>query len=243
MMQHSRVDLTIMGSKCRIHRSIGIAAYLDKGANLIEINRGTNDDWDGEQSVPTETSSALLVDRYDARALLDEFSLRQLSAGINDVDIDTGVDSVSVNRRASSPFEEDGSREEVKARNFVRYEGLDEDPSAFMRTKSNDSSKDGGENLTRRESGSDDNRINHIHFPEEENPFQLSDEQSRGVPSGIQLVSSTVMDKINRFGGVGLCHFCSRNQISEQNKQCMKDISTVCFYVCPFLHHSNFHYV
>jgi hypothetical protein len=96
-----------------------------------------------------------------------------------------------------------------------------------MRTQSNDSSKDGGENLTRRESGSGDNRINQIHFPEEENPFQLSEEQSRGVPSGIQLVSSksssvhfelTVMDKINRFGGIGLCHFCSRNQISEQNK-------------------------
>jgi hypothetical protein len=226
MMQHSRVDLKIMGRKCRIHRNISIAAYLDEGANLIEINRGTNDDWGGEQSVPTTTSSALLVDRYDARALLDEFSLRQLSAGINDAGIDTGVDSVSVNRRAL-PSEEDGSREEMKARNFVRYEGLDEDPSAFMRTQSNDSSKDGGENLTRRESGSGDNRINQIHFPEEENPFQLSEEQSRGVPSGIQLVSSksssvhfelTVMDKINRFGGIGLCHFCSRNQISEQNK-------------------------
>jgi hypothetical protein len=172
MMQHSRVDLTIMGRKCRIHRNNNISAYLDEGANLIEINRSTNDDWGGEQRVPTETSSALLVDRYDARALMDEFSLRQFSAGINDADIDTCVDSVLVNRRAPLPFEEDGSREEVEARNFVRYEGLEEDPSAFMSAKSNDLAKDRGEN------------------PEAENPFQLSEEQSRGVPSGIQLVSS-----------------------------------------------------
>ena len=210
MMQHSRVDLTIYGRKCRIHRKINIAAYMDEGANLIEINPGTNNNWGGEKRKPKETSSALLVDRYDARALLDEFSLRKFSAGINDAEIDTGVFSVSVNRSASLPFEEDGSREEVKARNFVRYEGLEEDPSAFVSTKSNDSSKDVGENLTRSESGSGDNRINQIYFPEEEHPFQLSEEQSRGVPSGIQLVSSksssvhfelTVMDKINRFGG------------------------------------------
>jgi hypothetical protein len=185
MMQHFRVDLTITGRKCRIHRDINIAASLDEGAHLIEINRGTNDDWGGEQRAP-----ALLVDRYDARALLDEFSLRRLSAGRNGAEFSSGVDSVSVNRRASLPFEEDGSIEEVKARNFARYEGLEEHPSALMSTKSNDTAKDGEENLTRRESGSCDKCINQINLPEKEHPFQLSEKQSREVPSGIHLVSS-----------------------------------------------------
>lgn len=155
---------------------------------MIEINHVTNDDWGGEQRVHTKTSSTLLVDRYDARALLDEFSLHQLSTGIKDADNATGVESVSVNCHSSSSFEEDGSREEVKARNFARYEGLEN----YLPTKSN-TTKVGGENMTRRDSGSDNNHINQpreeIILPEKEKLFRMSEEQSKGFPSGIQLVS------------------------------------------------------
>jgi hypothetical protein len=145
---------------------------MDDDANLIEINLGADDGSGVERRVNSKTSSKLLIDRYDARGLLDEFSLSQLS---------TGIDLVSVNNRAySSSFDEDVSGEEANARNIVRYEGLND----FMGTKSNDMSKDGERNLTIIDSGSLDS--NH----EKENPFQLSEEQSKGIPSGIQLVSS-----------------------------------------------------
>ncbi len=156
---------------------------MDDDANLIEINTRENDGGGVEQRVQSNKRSNLLIDRYDARGLLDEFSLRQLSVSRRGLGLISGIDSVSVNCRAySSSFDEDVSGEE-KARNIVRYEGLDKYPSAVICTKSNNTAKDGGENL---------NRINSSYldtYHEKEKPFQLSEELSKGLPSNVQLVS------------------------------------------------------
>ena len=127
MMEKDRnIDLTISGRKCRIHNNDNVARSLEKGTNLIAIgNSNTNTSWnDGEDDVPgskvtlldDDNKSPLLVDRYDARTLLDDISLQQLSDTHSN--IDTGIDA---SKCTSHPFKEDGSQEEIKERNFIRY--------------------------------------------------------------------------------------------------------------------------
>ena len=80
------IDLSIAGKKCRIHRDDNIQQSLDKGTNLIEIGSSSNaNNWNDDQHQQQQSKSdapsspLLLVDRYDARTLLDDISLQKLS--------------------------------------------------------------------------------------------------------------------------------------------------------------------
>lgn len=219
-MKSASIDLTITGRKCRTHRNDNVARSLDQGSNLIEISgrqqhTDANNNWNNNNddgyydapSVKTETCSlsSVLVDRYDARTLLDEVSLQQLSNRHTDVDIDKGIYAADV----SQTFEEEGSKEQVSARNFARYGSLAEYSSCFTKDKQNtDRKTDEDEMKLDCKKSSPDNddeyggtentetRItseNTNMQEEKEEPFQPSEEQLKGFPLGIALVSSILI--------------------------------------------------
>ena len=218
-MKSASIDLTITGRKCRTHRNDNIARSLDQGSNLIEISgrqqhTDANNNWNNNNddgyydapSVKTETCSlsSVLVDRYDGRTLLDEVSLQQLSNRHTDVDIDQGIYAADVSQ--TYDFEE-GSKEQVSARNFARYGSLAEYSSCFTKDTQNtdiktdedemklDCKKSSPDNDDECGSGTEntETRItseNTNMQEEKEEPFQPSEEQLKGFPLGIALVSS-----------------------------------------------------
>jgi len=191
--KRSLIDLTITGGKCRIHRNDHVARSLEEGANLMELqastkyNCGSNSD---ESLSSISRSPSLRVDRYDARTLLDGMSLQQLVFNKHhNINIDVGIVS---SEHASQPLDEEGSIEEVAARNFERYGMLTEYSSCFLKSNA----KDGEEKLASRKSslGNDDCAIaatqTKTNLPDDkEKPFELSEKQLQGMPSDITLVS------------------------------------------------------
>ena len=220
-MKSASIDLTITGRKCRTHRNDNVARSLDQGSNLIEIsgrqhtdaknnnwNNNNDDGYYDAPSVKTETCSlsSVLVDRYDARTLLDEVSLQQLSNRHTDVDIDKGIYAADVSQ--TYDFEE-GSKEQVSARNFARYGSLAEYSSCFTKDKQNTDRKTDEDEMkldckkpspdNDDEYGGTENTETRItsentNMQEEtEEPFRPSEEQLKGFPLGIALVSSNLI--------------------------------------------------
>ena len=197
MVKDRNIDLTISGRKCRIHNNDNVARSLEKGTNLIAIgNSNTNTSWnDGEDDVPgskvtlldDDNKSPLLVDRYDARTLLDVISLQQLSDTHSN--IDTGIDA---SKCTSHPFKEDGSQEEIKERNFIRY-GLCS--SYIKHTLKKKAAANSTESCTSNKTKIETNKLQEQEEKEEE-PFQLSEEDLKKLPKDIPLVSR-------------ICYICS----------------------------------
>jgi hypothetical protein len=202
MMEKDRnIDLTISGRKCRIHNNDNVARSLEKGTNLIAIgNSNTNTSWnDGEDDVPgskvtlldDDNKSPLLVDRYDARTLLDDISLQQLSDTHSN--IDTGIDA---SKCTSHPFKEDGSQEEIKERNFIRYGSCSSYIKHTLKKKA--AAEDNIAADSKESNSSDESKITKLQEQEEkeEEPFQLSEEDLKKLPKDIPLVSR-------------ICYICS----------------------------------
>ena len=198
------VDLTITGKKCKIHHNDHVVS-LDEGTNLIDLHPdggGKNHMWSdgGHDFVPStsveecsSSTSVLKVDRYDARALLDELSLQQLCSRRHNPAIDSGIIAGS-SEYVPQQLEEDGNEEEIEARNFERYGSLAEYSSCFLKGVPKGKAKDGAENTSTKESsgttGSDGTADEST--AEKEKAFQLSEDQLKGVPTGIVLVSAIV---------------------------------------------------
>ena len=170
--KHSPIDLTITGKKCQVHRNDRVSRSLDDGANLIELHpaddvkHGCSDV--RRPSNHDTSSSKLLVDRYDARTLLDEMSLQQLC-------------NRHPSQKAAQPvIEEEGSE---ASRNFERYGMLPEYSSCFLKGSTYEKSADGVDKVD------SDDRVSAHETIEKEAPFQLREEQLKGLPPGIILVS------------------------------------------------------
>ena len=217
-MKSASIDLTITGRKCRTHRNDTVARSLDQGSNLIEIsgrqdthanNNWNNNDDDGyyDDDTPSQTetcsSSSVLVDRYDARTLLDDMSLQKLSN--RHTDVDKGIYAVS-DHVPQTLFEEEGTKEEIGTRNFARYGPLAEYSSCFTKDtqKMDKKTAEDESKLDCKESSPDDDDVcgsgtdkteteNTNMQEEKEQPFQPSEEQLKEFPSGIALVSSILI--------------------------------------------------
>ena len=195
------IDLSIAGKKCRIHRDDSIQQSLDKGTNLIEIGSSSNaNNWNDDQhqpqqsksDAPSSSSSPLLVDRYDARTLLDDISLQQFPNHRHCYNANSdAITSNCVTYSEQQQHDEDGSEEEqVKARNFIRYGSLAEysplksDIDQYINGQSDD--------LICNKSDSDnETETNLQQLEKEEELFQLSEDQLEGIPACITLVSSS----------------------------------------------------
>ena len=187
------IDLSIAGKKCRIHRDDNIQQSLDKGTSLIEIGSSSNaNNWNDDQHQQQQSSSSplLLVDRYDARTLLDDISLQQLPNHRHCYNANSdAITSNCVTYSEQQQHDEDGSEEEqVKARNFIRYGSLPEysplksDIDQYINEQSDD--------LICNKSDSDnETETNLQQLEKEEEPFQLSEDQLEGIPACITLVS------------------------------------------------------
>ena len=165
------VDLTVTGRRCRIHRDDGVARALAEGKHLMALDWETprDDDWETPSrgrrgEVDGHAAAPLLVERHDVRTLLDGASLPRRAAR-----------STSAAAVAPPPSDEEGTEEEVAARNFVRYGALAE---RRARSRAASEARDRAAATPARSSA-----------PEEEAPFELSEEQSRGMPPNMTLVS------------------------------------------------------
>ena len=201
MMDKDRnIDLTITGRKCRIHDDDNVARSLEKGTNLIAIGNTTNtSSWnnDGEDDVSgnnrlsddNKPVPSLLVDRYDARALLDDISLQQISDTDMHNNIDTGINAASSLKYTSQPFKEDGNQEEIEERNFIRYGSCSSYIKHTLKTKA--APEDNTAADSKESNFSDESKITKLKEQEKKDkePFKLSEEDSKKLPKDIPLVS------------------------------------------------------
>src|SRR5210317_653703 len=91
----TQLDLTITGKECKVYQNENLARSLREGGHLIQLscdnhlssgsgswNHGENEKDDEGFASHYETrqqhSLNVLVEKYDARTLMDEFSLQQL---------------------------------------------------------------------------------------------------------------------------------------------------------------------
>jgi len=209
MDKDRNIDLTITGRKCRIHDDDNVVRSLEKGTNLIAIGNTTNtSSWnnDGEDDVlgnnrlsdDNKPVPPLLVDRYDARTLLDDISLQQLSDthDMHNNIIDTGINAASSFKCTSQPFKEDGDQEEIEERNFIRYGSCS---SYIKHTLKKKAASEDNIAADGKESNSfDESKITKLKEQEEkdEEPFKLSEEDLKKLPKDIPLVSR-------------ICYICS----------------------------------
>ena len=204
MNKDRNIDLTISGRKCRIHNNDNVAQSLERGTNLIAIGNTTNtSSWnnDGEDDSGNNRLSddnklpPLLVDRYDARTLLDDISFQQIS-DTHDMhsNIDTGIDA---SKCTSQPFTEDGHQEEIEERNFIRYGSCSSYIKYTLKKKA--TAEDNIIAVSKERNSSDELKITKLQEQEEkkeEEPFQLSEEDLKNLPKDILLVSR-------------ICYICS----------------------------------
>ena len=216
------MDLTISGKRCRIHRNDRVAQSLEEGANLIELHDsndvGHEDNWnsdDHHSGQPSHydnnmkmgaSSSVTMVERHDARTLLDDMALEQFcNQRCAPVDINTGISTNTSQQHLSQQplFDDEGTEEEIAERNFVRYGGLiSEYSSCFLRDKKKSAdSKPSSRWGARLNSGSKMSSFNsedgtsiavqgdQSNSQGGEEPFQLSEEQMKLLPPAIALVS------------------------------------------------------
>lgn len=113
-------DLTITGEECGVHQTTFESSFLETG-HLIQLSSKNNvsNSWNSVD----DKGGSLLVDRYDARALMDEFSLQQLCQ--QRVGASFNTDGV-INKNSFSCFhrgklEEEGSQVEIDQRNIARF--------------------------------------------------------------------------------------------------------------------------
>jgi len=146
--------------------------------------------YQGNNRLSDDTKPLLLVDRYDARTLLDDISLQQIS-DTHDMhnNIDTGINAASSFKCTLQPMKEDGSQEEIEERNFIRYGSCSSYIKHTLKKKAaaeDNIAADGKES-----NSSDESKITKLKEQEkkEEEPFQLSEEDVKNLPKDIPLVS------------------------------------------------------
>ena len=129
----TQLDLTITGKECKVYQNENLARSLREGGHLIQLscdnhlssgsgswNHGENEKDDECFASHYETrqqhSLNVLVEKYDARTLMDEISLQQLCSNQH---TDGVINKASCLHRVA--LHEEGSQEEINQRNIERF--------------------------------------------------------------------------------------------------------------------------
>lgn len=136
----TQLDLTITGKECKVYQNENLARSLREGGHLIQLscdnhvtsgncswNHGENEKDDDEcfasnYETRQQHSFNLLVEKHDARTLMDEFSLQQLCSNQHSrtsFNTDGVINKASCLHRVA--LHEEGSREEINQRNMERF--------------------------------------------------------------------------------------------------------------------------
>jgi len=135
----TQLDLTITGKECKVYQNENLARSLREGGHLIQLscdnhlssgsgswNHGENEKDDEGFASHYETrqqhSLNVLVEKYDARTLMDEFSLQQLCSNQHSrtsFNTDGVINKASCLHRVA--LHEEGSQEEINQRNIERF--------------------------------------------------------------------------------------------------------------------------
>jgi len=175
-------DLTITGEACRVQQKK--QSSLQESGHLIQLyyNNVTSSSWndaageidegDGGSHDTRKEPMHLLVDRHDARTLMDELSLQQLCHQRLGPCFNTkGVIKASSECRHRGEVIEEASQEEIDQRNIERF-GMPPVDHKSCTT----GGKIGGQ-------GDTPEGIQEIN----DEPFQPTEEQRRGIPTDVLL--------------------------------------------------------
>jgi hypothetical protein len=179
-------DLTITGEECKLQQNsqsleesghlIQLSCNDDKNSNWKNNDVDKKDEGDGSHRDTRKQPMHLLVDRYDARAMMDELSLQQLchlrKRHIFNTD---GVINKSCLHRGE--LQEEGSREEIYQRNIERF-GMLPAESQPCTTVAKPDVEDKNGNTEHHDT--DNKEIN-------DGPFEPTEEQRNALPNGIIL--------------------------------------------------------
>jgi hypothetical protein len=179
-----RVDFAITAEECRVQQQ----RSLHEGGHLIQLsyNSVNSSSWKDEEGGGSHDTSKqpmhLLVDRYDARALMDELSLQQLCHRHMGASFNT--DGV-INKGSSSclhrgELEEEGSREEIDQRNIERFGMLPPERQACTTTGKPGVEEKDGKAEQHHDESEDNKEIN-------EEPFEPTEEQRSALPNDVVL--------------------------------------------------------
>lgn len=182
-------DLTVTGQDCRVQQTKH--SSLQETGHLIQLscnNISSSNSWnnaadeidksDGGSLYATEQPLHLLVDRHDARTLMDELSFQQLchqrlGPSFN---ADGVINNASSGCHHRGKLEEEGSREEIAQRNIERFGMLPAEYHACTSIgKANVE-----ENSKQRDSSGDNQEVN-------DEPFEPTEEQRRSLPNDMVL--------------------------------------------------------
>ncbi|KAL7431562.1 hypothetical protein ACHAXM_002948 [Skeletonema potamos] len=178
----STVDLTITAEECRVQQR-----SLHEGSHLIQLlctsanSSSWKDDGDTKRDTRKQPMHFLMVDRYDARALMDELSLQQLCHRhmCTLFNADGVINKASSRCLHRSESEEEGSREEMDQRNIERFGML---PAEYQ---SCTTSQPGVEEKDKKANEHHDTSENNKEINDE--PFELTEEQRYTLPHDVML--------------------------------------------------------
>lgn len=137
------LDLSITGKECRVQLN-KLSRSLQDGGHLIQLSYSVtnnsccwnNDDDDDNEKDVDDTSNRqqrmyLLVDRHDARTLMDDLSLHQLCYQRSDTLFNKdGVINKACCLHLGASLEEEGSEEDIKQRDIERFGMLSSESQA-----------------------------------------------------------------------------------------------------------------
>lgn len=192
----SSFDLTVTGQECRVQQTKHLS--LQETGHIIQLTCNNNisgswnnaadgiDEGDGGSHSTIEQPLHLLVDRHDARTLMDELSFQQLCHQR----LGPSFNSDGVIHKASSgchrrcKFEEEGSREEIDQRNNERF-GMRAEYQACTTI----GKPDVEENGKQYDSSRDEQEVN-------DGPFEPTEEQRKSLPNDMILPRTTKQNNI-----------------------------------------------
>mmetsp|Transcript_1372 Transcript_1372/g.2200 ORF Transcript_1372/g.2200 Transcript_1372/m.2200 type:complete len:353 (+) Transcript_1372:154-1212(+) len=187
----SSFDLTITGEVCRVQQKNQLSSQ--ETGHLIQLSYNNvsssswntygdeNDEDDGGSHGTRKQSAHLLVDRRDARTLMDELSLQQLCHKR----LGPSFNTDGVINRASGchhggelELEEEGSREEIDQRNVERFGMLPAEWKACNTIGKPDVEEN--DKAEHHDTCEDNKEI-------DDDPFEPTEEQRRGIPNDMIL--------------------------------------------------------
>ncbi len=191
-------DLTVTGQECRVQQTKHLSLQ-ETSHNIIQLscNNSSSSSWnnaadginegDGGSHCTREQSLHLLVDRHDARTLMDELSFQQLchqrlGPSFNS---DGVINKSSTGCHYRGRFVEEGSQEETDQRNNERFGMLAEYQACNTIGK-----PDVEENGTQHDSSRDDQEVN------DEPLFEPTEKQRKSLPNDMILPRTTKQNNI-----------------------------------------------
>mmetsp|Transcript_16524 Transcript_16524/g.27935 ORF Transcript_16524/g.27935 Transcript_16524/m.27935 type:complete len:352 (-) Transcript_16524:5-1060(-) len=186
----SSFDLTITGEVCIVQQKNQLSSQ--ETGHLIQLSYNNvsssswntygdeNDEDDGGSHGTRKQSAHLLVDRRDARTLMDELSLQQLCHKRLGPSFNTDgvINKDSSGCHHGGELEEEGSREEIDQRNSERFGMLPAEWKACTTIGKPDVEEN--DKAEHHDTCEDNKEI-------DDDPFEPTEEQRRGIPNDMIL--------------------------------------------------------